>query len=336
MSRKSKSLLSFILFFCMAFMLTNSRYEVQKVQAASGYSLVVLSNYSKTLKIGDEFYLIAVTSTGNKPTFSSSSSSVASVNTYGKITAKSAGTATITAKIKNGEASCKVKVEKTTIKLNQTSLSLENGYSTRLSAAVSTGHAVTWKSNKSSVASVDSTGKILAKKPGTAIISAAADKTTVTCKVTVKTPTVKLNKTSGKLYRKQTMQLSVTSTSKSPAKWKSNKKSIATVDENGMVTAVKHGTAIITVTVDGISKSCEITVQKPTIRFEPDTLTLNQGQVYTPKVTVSSGNTPEFTSSNTNIATVDENGKIIARQSGKAYIYAAQDGTKVSLIVTVR
>ncbi len=339
MSRKNfciKSFLSALLIFCMTFMLTFSTSRVSDVYASSEYSFVVLSDYSKTMKIGDSFYLLAIALNGSKPTFSSSNTSVASANTYGKVTAKSAGTATITVKIKNGEASCKIKVEKTIIKLSATSISLENGYSATLQAVVSTGHKVTWKSNKTSVAAIDSNGQILAKKPGTATITATSDKTAVTCKVTVKAPSVKLSKSSAKLYRKQALKLSVSSTSKSTPKWKSNKKSVATVDANGLVTAIKHGTAMITVTVDGVSKTCEIIVEKPTIRFKPDTLTLNKGQVYTPVVTVSSGLTPEFTSSNTNIVTVDANGKIIARQSGKAYIYASEDGTKESLIVTVR
>ena len=75
---------------------------------SSGYEYVLLTKYTKTMKIGDEYYLTAITSTGKKPKFSSSDSAVASVNTYGKITAKKAGNATITAKIANGEASCRV------------------------------------------------------------------------------------------------------------------------------------------------------------------------------------------------------------------------------------
>ena len=66
--------------------------------------------------------------------FSSNNSKVASVNTYGKITAKKAGTARITAKIKNGEASCTVRVAATKIQLSARSISLENGYCAKLSA----------------------------------------------------------------------------------------------------------------------------------------------------------------------------------------------------------
>ena len=303
---------------------------------AAGYEYVVLTHYSKCMKIGDEFYLTAVTSTGKKPKFSSSDSKVASVNTYGKVTAKKAGTATITAKIANGEASCKVTVEKTVITLSQKNISLENGYTTRLSATASTGHEVTYKSGKTSIASVDEDGVITAKKPGETVITVTADKSSAKCRVTVREPAVKLNRTEVSLYRKGNVKLSVQSTSKSIPKWKTNKKSVATVDSKGNVTAVKNGYALITVTVDGVSKTCAVTVKKPTIRFETDEVTLAAGESYQTKATVSSGNKPEYSCSNTNVATVDENGNISAKCTGKAYIYAKEDGTKERVTVIVK
>lgn len=66
-------------------------------------------------------------------------------------------------KIANGEASCRVTVEKTVITLSQKSISLENGYTARLKAETSTGHPVTYKSARSSIASVDENGVITAK-----------------------------------------------------------------------------------------------------------------------------------------------------------------------------
>ena len=301
----------------MVSMLLFSSYNgITTVYAASGYEYVLLTKYTKTMKIGDEYYLTVITSTGKKPKFSSSDSTVASVNTYGKITAKKAGNATITAKIANGEASCRVTVEKTVITLSQKSISLENGYTARLKAETSTGHPVTYKSARSSIASVDETAQ--------------------TCKVTVKQPTVRLDRTSASLYRKGTLWLSVSSTSKSIPRWKTNKKSVATVDNEGRVTAVKNGTAIITVTVDGVSKTCEVTVKKPKITVGQEQISLTAGETCQPKVTVSSGNKPEYYSSNTNVATVNETGMITAIGKGRAYIYAKEDGTKVRMTVTVK
>lgn len=336
MSVKRKILRTAFAVFCMISMLFISMNQPMKICAASNVGFIVLDTYSKSLKIGDEYYLMAITSNGKKPTFSSSDSKVASVNTYGKITAKQAGTAKITAKIKNGEASCKVRVEKTTIELDKKRISLENGYSARLKATASTGHPVTFRSNKKSVAVVHEDGIIVAKKPGTATITVTADQTTASCIVTVRQPKVSLNKRSVSLYRKECIHLTVKSTSKSIPKWKTNKKSVAIVDSYGNVTAIKNGTAIITVTVDGISKTCEVTVKKPTVKFEENEIMMAVGEEKTVKVSVSSGNKPTFSSSNTCIAAVDEDGKIYAKDIGKAYIYASEDGVKSRIRVIVK
>lgn len=335
MSIKNNFLRTALAVSCMVSMLFIFMNQSSTAYASSNMGFVILNTYSETMKIGDAFYLIAVTSNGKKPTFTSSNSKVASVNTYGKITAKKAGTAKITAKIKNAEASCTVKVTKTTIELSAKSISLENGYTARLTAKTSNGHPVTYSSNKKSIATVDEKGSITAKKPGTATITVKADQTTAACSVTVKKPTVSLNKRSASLYRRQQVCLSVKSTSKSIPTWKSNKKSVATVDSSGTVTAVKNGTATITVTVDGVSKSCEITVKKPTVKFEKSELTLAVGKKKTVKVFVSSGNKPVFSSSNTCVATVNENGLVTANDVGKAYIYATEDGVKSRMRVIV-
>lgn len=58
--------------------------------------VIILTRYSKTMAIGEEFGLIAIASNGKQPTFKSSKSSIASVNTYGRVTAKKAGTCKIT------------------------------------------------------------------------------------------------------------------------------------------------------------------------------------------------------------------------------------------------
>ncbi len=302
---------------------------------AAPIEFVILSTYKETIDIGDEFYLVALTSNGKMPAFKSSSSAIASVNTYGKITAKKSGTATITAKIRNGEASCKITVRKTEITLSKTSISLEHGETVRLTASTSNQSAVTWKSNKKSVATVDDKGVIIGMKPGEAVITAAAGGTSKTCRITVKAPTVKLSSTKLKLYRGQTAQLTATVSSKLSPSWRTNKSSVAAVREDGTVTAIKHGTAIITATVDGISRTCEVTVEPPKITLSKEVLTLQAGAAYKLSAAVSSGNPAVWSTSNERIVTVSADGTVTAWQKGKAYIYASEDGTKVRCIVTV-
>ena len=311
---------------CMVSMLFISEYQKVEVYAASGYGFIFLSAYEKTLKTGDTYCLSVVSSGSKKPTFTSSDSKVASVNTYGKITAKT----------KNAEASCKVTVTKTKVTLNKTSLILENGESAVLTAASSTGHKVTWKSAKTSIASVSENGKVTAKKPGTTTVTAKVDGTSVNCKVTVKSPTVRLMPSKISLYRREKYKLKVSSTSKTTPVWKTNKKSVATVDETGKVTAVKHGTAVITVTVDGVSKNCEVTVRSPKITFEQTTITLHPGERARVNATVSSGNQPAYSCSNSNVVSVDANGVITAKAAGRSYVYASEDGTKERMTVYVK
>ena len=315
---------------CMVSMLFISEYQKVEVYAASGYGFIFLSAYEKTLKTGDTYCLSVVSSGSKKPTFTSSDSK------GGKITAKKAGSATITAKTKNAEASCKVTVTKTKVTLNKTSLILENGESAVLTAASSTGHKVTWKSAKTSIASVSENGKVTAKKPGTTTVTAKVDGTSVNCKVTVKSPTVRLMPSKISLYRREKYKLKVSSTSKTIPVWKTNKKSVATVDETGKVTAVKHGTAVITVTVDGVSKNCEVTVRSPKITFEQTTITLHPGERARVNATVSSGNQPAYSCSNSNVVSVDANGVITAKAAGRSYVYASEDGTKERMTVYVK
>lgn len=297
--------------------------------------LVAVSPHKAEMKIGDSFYLVAFTSTGKKPTFSSSESKIASVNTYGKVTAKKSGQAIITAKIKNAEASCKVTVKPTTITLNRTSAAMENGSTLKLTASSSTDTPLKWKSNKTSIASVSETGVVTSKKPGEAVITVSADDRSATCIVTVKKPQVTLNKSKVNLYRKGTCQLSANISSGLKPKWKSSSNSVAMVDEYGKITAVKHGNALITASVDGVSITCEVVVKQPEVNLNKTSLILQTGKSAFLQASVSSGNLPEWYSSNPSVATVTEKGKVTAKQSGKAFIYASEDGVKVRCTVIV-
>ena len=325
----------YILSVCLIMTTVNPIPSPAAVHAKTKINFVLLSCYSKTIPIDGEFLLIAVTGNGEMPTFKSSSSSVASVNSYGVVTGKKAGSCKITAKVSGGEASCKVTVAASTIKISKTEASMENGSSLQLSASVSTGHDISWKCSSSSVAEVDDTGLVTAKKCGTATITAKADGVSATCKVTVKKPSLFLNCSDLKLYRNGTKKLLLKCSNNSEPDWRSSRNSVATVDENGLVTAVSHGSATITVKVDGVSKSCKVTVMQPDITLSNDSLTMTVGDSTKLIATVSSGNTPEWSSSNDTILSVSSDGTIKARQPGKAYVYVKEDGVKASCIVKI-
>lgn len=327
-----------IIFLCTIILSTSPcapRNTISSALAATDFSFVILSQYSANLSIRDEFYLIAVTSDLTLPTWKSSNSSVASVNTYGKVSAKKSGTAVITAKVKKGEASCKVTVNKTKVSISKTSASMERGGSLTLTATTSNKSPVTWKSSKKSIATIDENGSITALKPGETTITASSDGSSATCKLTVKKPSIKLSETKLTLYRGKTYKLKATVSSGISPIWKTNKKSVAVVDADGTITAMKHGTAIITATVDGVESRCEVIVKQPTITLSQTDLTLKKGSSVRLSATVSSGNAPVWSTSNVNVATVSENGAVTAVNKGRAYIYATEDGIKLRCTVNV-
>ncbi|WP_415946972.1 Ig-like domain-containing protein [Ruminococcus bromii] len=157
---------------------------------------VKLDRTSLTLTKGKTYTLkTTVTGTNKTVSWSSSNSSVASVDKNGKVTAKTKGTATITAKVDGVSASCKVTVNepaKTTIKLNKTKVTLGAGEPCTLKATVSPSQKVTWTSSNPKLVKVDSNGKLTVTKDifnyfeveQTVKITAKAGNATATCTVT--------------------------------------------------------------------------------------------------------------------------------------------------------
>ena len=176
---------------------------VQAVQAVP--TSVSLNKTSLTLDVSKSYTLAKTVSPSNAVTsytWSSSNTRVATVDGNGKVTAKKAGTATITVKTANGKtASCNVTVQAvqavpTSVSLNKTSLTLDVSKSYTLAKTVSPSNAVTsytWSSSNTRVATVDGNGKVTAKKAGTATITVkTSNGKTATCKVTVNLPAPKI------------------------------------------------------------------------------------------------------------------------------------------------
>ena len=125
--------------------------------------------------------------------------------------------------------------------------------------------------------------------------------------------------------------------------WSSDKESVATVDQGGNVLAVGNGTATITVTTNdqGKTAKCIVTVaQRITGMSLPSTLSLEEGQEQMLTVTIIPDNandkTVNWSSSANSVATVDENGKVVAKSRGKTTIKAeAKDGSGISATCSV-
>ena len=152
-----------------------------------------------------------------------------------------------------------------------------------------------------------------------------------------------LNKTSLELAVGETEQLSVTST---PAKelsvtFESTDSNVASVTSSGMVTAVGAGSATIKATVDGVELACAVTVTANAIEYEYTlnfaTVTLEVEATKRLMVFVDPEKeiTPEFESSDSNVATVDATGLITAISEGTATITVSVDGEELTCTVTV-
>ncbi|MCD7715208.1 MAG: Ig-like domain-containing protein [Lachnospiraceae bacterium] len=143
--------------------------------------------------------------------------------------------------------------------------------------------------------------------------------------------TVKISKTSTTLIRGQTVKLKITGTS-SKVKWSSSKKSVATVNSNGKVTAKKKGTATITASVDGKKYTCKVKVITPSISDKE--LYLNVGCTYNLAIS-GTKKTVTWKSSNKKVATVNKKGKVTAKGIGATTITATVLGKKYKCVVTV-
>lgn len=320
---------------CLSFIISFTPQNTIKANSSSGISLLLLSDYQKSMNIEEQFYLVALSNNTKKPTYKSSDSTIASVNKYGLITAKKAGKVQITVKVGDSYASCSVTVQPTKITIHNKDLSLERGEKVKLRATTSNNSAVSWKSGKPSIAQIDEYGNLIAKKPGETMIIASANGTKETINITVRKPKISLNVTKVELYRGESVKLVPSISSIATPTYKSNKKSIATVSETGVITAVKNGEAIVTVKADGTEVVCEVIVKSPEIKLIKEELTLKVNGTYQMKAEVSSKNKVTWLTSNQNILNIDVNGKVTALKKGKAYIYASEDGTKVKCSVTV-
>ena len=164
--------------------------------AGSSTPIILIKGKSTTIKANN--------TTKKKLKWTTSNSKVATVSQSGKVTAKSRGTATIKATADDGRNkytfSCKVIVKQpvTSVKLNKKNATLKvkgnaKQKTVTLKATVYPNNAnnktIKWSTSKSKIATVNSKGKVTAKKKGTCYIIATAkdgSKKSAKCKITVK------------------------------------------------------------------------------------------------------------------------------------------------------
>ncbi len=285
------------------------------------------------------------TATNRKVTWSSSDMSVATVESDGTIRALKTGTATITAKSSDGgfKATCKLTVNKkinvTGVTLDKSSLNLKVGKSFQLLGNVTPSNAsekgIKWSTSDKSVATVSSTGVVKAVKAGYAVITATSKdgNYTAKCKVTVTQPVTGIEISSSTLKvsigKSKTLTCNVlpSDATNTDVTWSSSKSSVVSVS-NGVVTAKKAGSAVITVTSadGGYTASCNVTVYVPVIDVDVSVTSLKvpkgQTRVVTAVITPSDATNKEvtWTSTDPSIATINSAGKITGVAKGKTTI----------------
>jgi len=335
---------------------------------------VNLNTNNLTLDIGESYTFSARTIPSNvrdnRLTWTTSNSKVISISDTGRVRAIKNGNATIKVRTSNGkEDSCKITVASgryTNISLNKRQLNLNIDETYELKANVSNDKIfkskIYWSSSNNRVATVDSNGKVRARNNGYATITATAEKdgAKTTCSVYVSDNysnnnnynndnlSISLNKNSLNLQVNDDYRLYATiypnDYNNRKIRWDSSNDRIATVDNNGRVRARSNGQATITVSIDnGRSDSCRVTVgngrdDNDYIFLNRTNLNLSKGDSYNLIATVPYGGSRNlrWTSSNTSVASVNDNGRVKANRTGTATItVSTRDGRSDSCYVRV-
>ncbi len=302
---------------------------------------------AKAVSSGDMLQLKAtVKGAGKNTVWSSSNKKVATVDSTGKVTAVSAGTADIIATANGVSSTCKITVKNNAISLNLDSMLLGTkgtGSTVRLETVVTgASKKVTWTSSDTSVAIVRK-GGVTGKKTGEAEITATANGVSAKCKVRVEEGLVSVNEERIQLYRTEdsfeTKQLKTNASRTDTVVWTSSDEKIASVDSSGLVSAKGAGTALITASCNGKTDTCIVEVADTATRINERIVhlkTKGTAKTYALDWQVTGRKTAvKWKSSNTKVASVSK-GKITAKKPGTATITAEANGVTDTVLVTVQ
>lgn len=258
--------------------------EIKRPNASENTTLVwdMAADGNDTMQLSAKVYPLTAE---QSVTWKSSSAKVAAIDETGKITFLKAGSVTITATANDGsgkKATFKIQVIKLMKSLELANTSVPGGKSVTLKPVIGptdvTNKKLTWSVSENEYGiKINASGKLTTKavtEPVTVTVTAAAQDGSdvkATCKVTVYPATTKvtISAKDGELPASIAVgdKLELTASSQ-PAgtagtyTWKSSNEKIATVNENGVVTALKAGTVKITCTAaDGTNKSASIKVK---------------------------------------------------------------------------
>ena len=163
-------------------------------------------------------------------------------------------------------------IKATAASLDKTELTINKGAAAQLNLSVTPENftdIVDWKSTDTNIVTVSDNGVVKAVGVGTATVKVTVGDVSTSCKVTVLQPVtgINLNKSSLTMDALGTFQMTASvypdSANDKRITWSSSDPAIASVDENGLVTALKKGTATITAAAmdgSGVKSTCKVTV----------------------------------------------------------------------------
>ena len=218
-----------------------------------------------------------------------------------------------------------------------------------------TGRVIAWQSSNANVATVSASGLLSAVAPGSANITATSEGVSASAPVTVTLIPVAFVAVSidkPQVFVLQTAQVtSVTRDANNNVlsgrltSWTSSDVNIATVSSTGVVTGRGPGTATITGTSEGIRGTVQVTVTLAPVAFVSvavNSVSLLVGQTTQAAAITSdaannvvTGRAVVFSTSNTNVATVDQFGVVTAVGAGAVNIIATSEGQSGFVTIVV-
>lgn len=305
--------------------------------------------------------------------FSSSNPDIISVNEKGIIKALKDGESIVSASLNEKKIDIKVSAETVIIKEDDPYIEVERieilsdeinlkssetyTIKTKVYPTNATNSKIIWETNDTRIATVTDEGFVMARTSGTTYLTAyASNGVSASVTVNVQSPPVNLSSivltpSAISLEKGDTYQTKINfipiNAFISKVSYTSSNNNIVSVSNSGLITAKNEGSAVVTAKVNGITDSINVNVIKTntlvdvySIKINKNDFSLKVGEKVALKATITPNNATNkvvtWTSSNTNIVSVDSNGQVEGKNEGSAIITATStNGKKSTINVTV-